>query len=173
MEDINVCYYKKLYVSKSQINENGLFTSEFIKTGEKILSFGGILVPTSERYSGKYLSSTFVGITEKIALCEGIDSTKDYSDYINHSCNPNAGMYDCITVIAKKDILPDEEICCDYAYWEANEEWKLKSLCSCGAPCCRGTITGMDWRKMKSTDADFKFYSPFLKRRIIDYEQGL
>lgn len=171
MQDLIVQYFKKMYVGNSEISGQGLFAGEPISKGELILSFGGVLVSTAERYTGKYLRSTFVGITDSIALCEEIESNKDFSDYINHSCAPNAGMCDCITIMAIKDIAKDEEICCDYAFWESNEDWILKMPCSCGSSCCRHIITGLDWKNVSSTNEMFRYYSPFIKRRIIKNER--
>lgn len=171
IRDIKVRYYKKLYIEQSSINGLGLFAGEDIKTNDIILMFGGILALQTERYSGNYLKSTFVGISEDIMLCEMESSEKNYSDYINHSCEPNTGMYDAMTLIAICDIKKDEEILCDYAFWEANENWVLKLPCTCGSPICRHFITGTDWKKVKSTDRYFKYYSPFLKRRIIENEK--
>lgn len=171
MNDLIPKYYKKLYVGESLISGQGLFSMEYIKKGECILSFGGVLAPISERYTGKYLSSTFVGITDSVALCENITSKKDFSDYINHSCNPNAGLYDCMTIMAIEDIQKGEEICCDYAFWESNETWIMKTKCACGSSKCRHIITGKDWKKIKSNDENFIYYSPFIKRRILKSEK--
>lgn len=173
MHDLAVRYYKKLYIDKSKISGQGLFTSEPIKEGELILSFGGVLVPARERGNGNYMSSTFVGVTDLVALCEEKNSEKDLSDYINHSCTPNAGLCDCITIVAIEDIKKGDEICCDYTFWEANEAWRLKSECMCGSPDCRHIITGLDWKDVKSTDVRFKYYSPFIQRRILRSEKKL
>lgn len=168
MNDIKVHYYKKIYVDDSNISGKGLFAGENINKGEPILSFGGIFALQKERYSGKYLSSTFVGVSETIILCESIDSEKDLSDYINHSCNPNVGMLDCLTIMAIRNINKNEEIVCDYSFWEADEKWKLETICNCGYKNCRKKISGLDWKNIKITDKNFEFYSPFLKRRIIN-----
>lgn len=171
MKDIKARFYKKLYVGYSQISGEGLFAGEFIQAGEAILSFGGTLALVADRNSGKYLASTFAGITDAIMICEDSDAEKDYSDFINHSCNPNIGMDDCLTIIAIRDIKKDEELVCDYAFWEAEEGWQMKCECNCGASNCRKKITGTDWRNIKSSDFLFSFYSPFLQRRIIKYEK--
>lgn len=167
MKDIIVKYYKKLYIESSTISGEGLFAGEEIAKGEKILSFGGTLALQSERYSGLYLPSTFVGISETIMLCETANSEKDYSDYINHSCNPNAGMLDCLTIMAITDIAKDEEILCDYSFWEADENWVLGVACKCNNKNCRNRITGKDWENVRKDDINFQYYSPFLKRRIL------
>lgn len=171
--DIKFRYYKQLYVADSKISGKGLFTYELIRAGETVLSFGGILANNSDRYSGAYLQSTFSGITDRIMICENAYSEKDFSDYLNHSCNPNLGMDDCITMIAIRDILPNEELTYDYSFCEADENWKLKTVCNCGNGNCRGTITGRDWRMVRSSDRLFAFYSPFIKRRILEHEERL
>lgn len=171
MRDIKAHFYKDLYVGYSKINGKGLFAGEFIKANDLILSFGGILALVADRNSGKYLNSTFAGIANGIMICEEAISQKDYSDYINHSCEPNVGMDDCLTIIAIRDIEKDEELLCDYAFWEADESWQMKCECNCGSSKCRKKITGKDWRNAKCSDRYFPFYSPFLQRRIIENER--
>lgn len=171
MKDIKARFYKKLYIGHSNISGNGLFAGEDIRAGNVILSFGGILALVSERNSGKFLKSTFAGIADGIMICENADSVKDCSDYINHSCEPNIGMDDCLTIIAICDIPKDSELVCDYSFWEADENWKMNGVCNCGSEKCRKIITGSDWRKLKSKHPYFRYYAPFLQRRILDNEK--
>lgn len=171
IQDLKFRCYKNLYIGDSDISGKGLFTHERIKAGEIILSFGGVLANIEGRYSGAYLASTFSGISERIMICETSDSQKDFSDYLNHSCDPNVGMDDCITMVAIKDILPGEELTYDYSFCEADNNWRLKTNCCCGKQNCRKTITGEDWKKVKSTDKLFRYYSPFIQRRIISHER--
>ncbi len=172
MNDIKVRNYKDLYISSSNIQGKGLFTNETIKSGEVILSFGGVLALLSERYSGKYMNSSFAGLTDEIIICELKESHLDLSDYINHSCSPNIGMDDCLTIVAIKDIKKGSELLCDYSFWEADSEWSLNCECNCGSPNCRKKITGEDWKNIKSSSRNFKFCSPFIQRRILYYEKG-
>lgn len=170
IQDLKFRCFKRLYIGKSNIDGKGLFAGELIKSGEIILSFGGILAENSERYSGRFLESTFSGISERIMICESADSNKDYSDFLNHSCDPNVGMDDCITMIAIRDVLQDEELTFDYSFCEADENWSMRTICNCEKPCCRQIITGSDWKKVSSLDRNFQYYSPFIKRRILRYE---
>jgi hypothetical protein len=65
--------------------------------------------------------------------------------YINHSCDPNTYVktIDGLrVVIARRPILPGEEITCDYA---VNGEGGVPWDCHCGAPRCRGTETWADY----------------------------
>lgn len=171
IKDIKDKYLKKVYIGTSSIAGHGLFADEPIKAGEIILIFGGTLLINSERYSGNFLRSTCIGISENILLGEMQQSQKDFSDYINHSCDPNVGLEDAITLIAIRDIKEGEEILCDYAFWESNNDWKMKQECVCGAKNCRKFITGKDWMLIKSIDKHYKFFAPFLKRRILENEE--
>ena len=59
----------------------------------------------------------------------------------NHSCSPNTA-YNGLNVIATRNILKDEELTLDYAsFLDENME---PFNCQCGAPNCRGLITGID-----------------------------
>ena len=171
MKDLKAHFYKKMYIADSKISGKGLFAGESIKAGEIILSFGGMLAVLEDRYFGKYLQSTFAGIADGIIICEEADAEKDFSDYINHSCQPNIGMDDCITMVSIHEIKKDEELVCDYSFWEADEDWIMKYPCNCGSKKCRKAISGKDWRKVQINDPYFSFYAPFIQRRIINNER--
>ena len=171
MKDINFRCYKKLYIAESSIHGMGLFSSEPILAGDIVFTFGGVLAKLEDRYSGKYLPSTFAGIAEEIVICEDSYGQKDFSDYINHSCEPNLGMDDCLTVVAISDILPDTELTYDYAFCEADPNWNLKATCNCGSKKCRVMITGNDWRFFSPESELFPYFSPFIKRRIVKHEK--
>lgn len=168
MIDIEPHFFKNMCVASSTLSGKGLFANEFIRKGEIILLFGGSIALQKNRYTGKYIESTFLSISEECILCEEVTSVKDPSDYINHSCFPNAGMGDCITLVAICDIHKGEEIVCDYAFWEGDENYLMKETCKCGNDNCRHTITGKDWRLFSENDDLFQYFSPFIKRRILN-----
>lgn len=62
---------------------------------------------------------------------------------VNHACDPNAWL-DGLDLVARRAIAPGEEITMDYATFcgEAMPAFD----CTCGAPTCRGTIRGTDYR---------------------------
>jgi hypothetical protein len=66
--------------------------------------------------------------------------------YLNHSCEPNcAPLIESrrVTVTARRDVRPGEELTYDYAYAReggADEENDRRYLCRCGARLCRGTL---------------------------------
>lgn len=88
---------------------------------------------------------------------------RDY--YINHSCDPNLWMADNVTVVARRDIHPGEELTGDYAIWESDPEYRLEP-CSCGSPICRGIVTGNDWMLPELQVRYEGHFLPFITRRI-------
>lgn len=64
--------------------------------------------------------------------------------FSNHSCEPNIGVQGQIVFVALRDIAADEELTHDWATTD-DDDYTLE--CQCGAPTCRKTITGQDWRK--------------------------
>ena len=88
------------------------------------------------------MPSTTTPLSETVLLAEPSHGSKDRSDHINHSCDPNIGFRECLTIIAIRDISGGEELAIDYAFWECEASWKLRSVCNCGGRHCRGNITG-------------------------------
>jgi len=66
--------------------------------------------------------------------------------FINHSCNANVWFHPTENkFLARRDIKMGDEITYDYGTTECNPKWGMD--CLCGLPCCRGRITGDDWKK--------------------------
>lgn len=74
--------------------------------------------------------------------------SEDPSMYMNHSCEPTCVFVPehpdgVVVMVAFRDLVPGDELTFDYATSEDHEQnWK----CLCGAPTCRGRVTGDDWR---------------------------
>jgi len=65
--------------------------------------------------------------------------------FINHSCNASVWFHPTENkFLARRDIKKGEEVTYDYATTECNPKWGMD--CLCGLPCCRGRITGDDWK---------------------------
>ena len=71
---------------------------------------------------------------------------EDPTYFMNHSCDPNIWMADAITLVARRGIVPDEELTADYAVFEASEDFTSDWECLCGSLSCRQRVTGRDWR---------------------------
>jgi len=78
--------------------------------------------------------------------------------YINHSCQPNAGIKGRVTVVALKNILKGEEIKLDYSITEEDLLWQLEYPCNCGTKDCRKIIRSIQGLPEKT----FKKYLPFV-----------
>lgn len=61
--------------------------------------------------------------------------------YFNHSCVPNVAYDKKGNFIAARHIKKNEELFLDYGLI-ADQKFKMK--CACGAPNCRGLVTGQD-----------------------------
>lgn len=171
MKDVKERYFKKVYIDNSIIAGTGLFAGEDIDEGDLILTFGGRFCLNTDRYSGTFLRSTCIGVNEDIMLGETNDDNRTLSDYINHSCAPNIGLDDALSIVAIQNISKGSELVCDYAFWENDNNWVMKTNCKCGSNNCRHIITGKDWVNFSSGNNYFKFFSPYLRRRILNNEK--
>jgi hypothetical protein len=85
-------------------------------------------------------------------------------DFINHSCEPSAGLDGQIAIVAMRDIMPGEEITLDYAMCDGSAYDEFD--CACGSTLCRGRVTGEDWRDPNLWKRYQGYFSPYLQRRI-------
>ena len=92
------------------------------------------------------------------------DAVDEPADFVNHACEPNAVLSGQITLVARRDIEIDEEICFDYAMSDGGPYDEFE--CACGAPNCRGKITGNDWQRPELWERYAGHFSPYLQRRI-------
>lgn len=156
-----------LRVDDSPIAGRGLFTTVDIPARTEVIRFGGYFVPIAERYAYHAVQpGTTVGIADFVLLAEPVDGAKDPSDYINHSCRPTLGMADAVTMLALVDVPAGGELTADYAYWEADPGYQMRSRCECGAAGCRGRITGRDWQRYAEYPHLARWSSPFVRRKI-------
>jgi SET domain-containing protein len=64
-------------------------------------------------------------------------------NFINHSCDPNAGYDGADHIVALTGIAPGEQIRMDYGTYSFSFDHAF--ACRCGAPRCRGRVTQRDW----------------------------
>ena len=85
-------------------------------------------------------------------------------DFINHSCEPNAGLDGQVAIVALHRIQPGEEVTIDYAMCDGSPYDEFE--CGCGSAICRGRVTGDDWRNPILWERYAGHFSPYLARRI-------
>jgi len=108
----------KIYIDKSKLHGKGLFANKNIKKGEIVFIIKGkekkFLI--NNKKQAEIAGLNWVGVGKNL----WIDPDK-YCIYFNHSCHPNTYLKGKVTVVAKKDIKPGEEISFDYSFNESLE----------------------------------------------------
>lgn len=155
---------EKLEVRPSSKNGgHGVFARQAIPSRELLVVWGGQVVPLAEldKLTPSQVEHS-IQVEEDLFLVTGVEP--EPADYVNHSCNPNAGLRGQIALVARRDIEADEEVCFDYAMSDGSPYDEF--ACNCGEASCRGRITGNDWRIPVLWDEYAGFFSPYLQRRI-------
>lgn len=144
---------------------HGVFAQSLIKKGEVIALFGGYMIPLSqfERLSSN-LQEYCYQIHEDFLFGPVSEKDVSLSEHFNHSCNPNVGFKDAITLIAMRDIEPNEEIVMDYATCMSSDILDLD--CACKAEDCRGKVTGDDWKIPALQQKYASYFQPYIKELI-------
>lgn len=141
----------------------GVYAQQPVQKGELLAVWGGRVVDADEL-------AQLPSVTQRhsIQVEDGFYlvpiSPAEPADYVNHSCDPNAGMAGQISLAARRDIQPGEEVNYDYAMSDGSDYDEF--VCSCGAANCRGRITGEDWRDPTLQERYAGYFSPYLQRRI-------
>jgi len=91
----------------------------------------------------------------------------------NHSCDPSTWWEDEITLTARRDIFPGEEITYDYATSEANEDELGLVSCLCGSDLCRGEIRGDDHLKRELIERYGLHFQPYLRERVRKHVESM
>ena len=142
---------------------HGAFASESIAAGEVVAAFGGYVVTGADLPDfepGRVSRS--IQIADDLYLLAAPEV--EDGDLINHSCDPTCGLSGQIVLVARQDLAPGDELTFDYGTCDASPYDEFD--CACGAPHCRGRVTGDDWR-----DHDFQlrhdgWFSPYIAQRI-------
>jgi hypothetical protein len=90
--------------------------------------------------------------------------------YINHSCNASVWFHATENkFLARRDIKEGEEITYDYGTTECNPKWGMD--CLCGLPCCRGRITGDDWKNAEFRERFKGHFFGGVQKKIAEFEK--
>lgn len=122
----------------------GLVARVRIPSGSLILVQGGHV--TSINGQGKVSEEIWdfpIQITDEFQIGTKYPHEIEDTDFINHSCDPNAGWKGQIFLVAMRDIATDEEIRFDYATAVSVPGYGFD--CQCGSEVCRGSVTSSDW----------------------------
>jgi uncharacterized protein len=162
---------KKVETRESGISGLGTFANEFIKKDELITVFGGRILTYNEwaKLPVK-LRHMVLQINDELFI--GPDNEDDLGDgdYINHSCDPSAGINGHIYLVAIRDIHKGEEITFDYIT-NVTEKNDFRINCTCGSDQCRKIITGNDWKNVNLQNKYKGYFSYYIQQKI-DIQTG-
>ena len=142
----------------SEIEATGLFAGRAFEEGETVMVLGGTVIDDEELARLSPHSSLAIG--------EGVNLMQDDDDpaqYGNHSCDPNLWLADEVTVVTRRPVGAGEELTIDYATFTV-ASWRME--CRCGAPSCRGVVSGDDWRRPDLQKRYAGRFSPFINARV-------
>ena len=125
---------EKVYISQSSLGL-GVFARVPLVPREHIFYMNGkqIGFEQSIAHMGEY--SVQIGVKTYV---DPISPAR----FLNHSCAPNTGFVNGISLIALDRIQPGEEIRFDYSTTMLERHWELD--CECGARQCRRRIRDFD-----------------------------
>jgi hypothetical protein len=153
---------------------DGLFAASRLKKGDCLLMIGGYILTVEEesRLTGKSADNG-VQIAKNLVLCTVRPEEWGGVNYLNHSCEPNAGFNGQIALVALRDIAKDEEISIDYAMvlHKADKGPTYRLACLCGASTCRGVVTENDWKIAALQEKYHGYFQPYLAAEIAKLRQ--
>jgi len=155
-----------LYVGPSVIDGNGVYSRSPLSRGDVIAIWGGKVFTREDVDAGRAKDHTMVAVDDGVFL--GSEPQDDYTsdDFMNHSCSPNIGMKDEVTLVTRSEIPIGVELTADYSLWLDNPSYVMKKRCNCRTSGCRTMVTGRDWRLAIVQSRNRGYFSPFLRRRI-------
>jgi tellurite methyltransferase len=156
----------KAAVQNSPIHGRGLFAIGEFQPGEIVCVKGGYI------FNREVLAeiAPVLGPVE-IQIADGLfigprqaEEREGGMIFSNHSCDPNIGVEGQIVFVALRRIEAGEELTHD---WATTDDDDYSMTCRCGAPCCRGVITGQDWRR-KDLQQKYRGYFAWHLQHKID-----
>jgi hypothetical protein len=142
---------------------HGCVAVEPIAAGDTVAAFGGRCI-TRDELALLPVDQQRRSIQIDEALYMAGAPEPEPGDFVNHSCAPNCGMRGAVLVVAMRDIAPGEPLTYDYAMANGSDYDEFE--CACGAPSCRGRVTGDDWMRPELQLAYRGHFSPYLAQRI-------
>lgn len=149
----------------SAIEGTGCFAAAAIAAGETVVVKGGHVFDRATRDEvAKTLGPAEIQIADDLFIGPLTPDERAASMmHLNHSCDPNLHIEGQVVFVASRDIAPGEELVFDYATGD-DDDWEMD--CRCGAPGCRGTITGKDWRRPALQARYAGRFAAYLQKRI-------
>lgn len=152
-------------VRPSPIQGLGLFAAEPIAGGEVVAVKGGYILDGGQWATlERELGAAEIQIAADLFIAPvRADQREGSMLYTNHSCEPNIAIQGQIVFVTMREIAVGEELTHD---WATTDDLDFEMVCRCGAPTCRGVVTGRDWMKKELQDKYRGWFCWHLQRRI-------
>lgn len=153
-------------------NYRGLFAKAAVSEGELLLITGGhIMTIAEEPIFSDGTKDLALQVNERFVIGTKYEHEIEDTDFVNHSCDPNAGIKGQIFHVAMRNIAVDEEITFDYAMVLHEPEgyktdYEAGFECKCGSLNCRGRVTYNDWKIPELQTRYDGFFSWYLQEKI-------
>lgn len=136
-------------VKKSKIHGQGVFARAKIAAGAPVLEYIGERLSPAEARRRDPENNYLLNVDARTTIDGSSDS--NVAKFVNHSCEPNLELLvykKRVFLIALRDIARGEELTYDYnlvLHGSVDVPTALAAtVCSCGAPSCRGTMLRID-----------------------------
>jgi SET domain-containing protein len=141
---------RRFVVKESSIIGRGLFATQRIRPGERIIEYIGERISHSEadeRYNDEATDHPQVvlfSVDKRTVIDPAVGGNE--AALVNHSCEPNCEARverGRVFIEALRGISPGEELTCDYRLGRNGRhgsKWDARYACLCGAERCRGTL---------------------------------
>lgn len=147
---------------EATIEGRGMFAAQPIAKGEIVTIWGGDVVPTAIfKELPEHQKRQSAQVADGFYL---VSSKPGPGDFINHSCDANAGLQGQIVIVALREIAAGEEVCIDYAMCDSTPGEDF--TCSCGTTKCRDIVTSEDWRLLELQQRYAGHFSTYLQQKI-------
>lgn len=155
----------KINIKESLVSGKGMFAKDKIFKDEVVIVFGNNYVDKEQIQI--FIENKYYVIQWDENLFSYEIPQNDLGYFINHCCDPNCWMKsnNPFTVIARRDIIPGEEVRADYAIWETDTTLS-DFKCNCGSKDCRRIITLNDWKLPELQKKYENHFSPYLNKKI-------
>jgi SET domain-containing protein len=128
----------KLSIRRSKIHRYGVYALEYIPAHRKVIEYTGERLNRRDAKARDGGACTYLFAVDAYWTLDGAVGGSG-AEIINHSCEPNLTsrvIKGHILYMSLREIQPGEELTVDYNFAKASS----RTLCSCGATKCRGTI---------------------------------
>lgn len=146
----------KYHIGKSPIHRKGIILDKDVKKDEVIFRFTGKVFKNHLhpwQHGPNWLQ---VGYLAWIAPAPG-----SAGNYLNHSCNPSAGVKGKNTIVAIHPLKKGEEVTIDYALSETFPLWHM--VCRCKSKNCRKVVKPYQDLSPQRQKKYIKYTSQYIK----------